>query len=808
MKRSNILDPVHDGLSALVFDQPDSTHPKLKAQHRTWIKRTIYAALAAAGYTDIDQWLHLVLTGSLCTYQYSDESDCDISLFVDTAVFPEWSRAEMIGVMVGKVDGTTLPGTPFPMQDFVVPPQVKPNDLYKPGLRSGYDLDLNSWIVPPERERVHDVEHEQNGFYVFAMQMADKMESLLRYEPDKAILLWHQIHKRRQRDQKAGKGDFAESNIVYKYLANRGLFKDISEASGEYIAKTASPATPEFWKEVPTLYHSTPNPEAVERMGIIPWDHPESPGTRYIPQEQDTDWHPLEPRPGHTYLQLWPNPIKSDHTVFAVDPTKLDPHLVNADEDWPMEHDQYVKNQMWTGDGSLGEQAEAYGLGNNPEHTQRSLDDHETVAYRGVIPPEALTRVSPDGHIKPWSLGRHLTNGASTPIIGDHGIQNVSSQTHQSELGETPQSDGQAQIEPSFPELPDAIEANKAALAGYGQTNHALLRPEVLESALGRAANQYYYTGSMTNAAAALAHGVGQAQAFEDGNKRTAYWLTHQFLHENGLGHLMPEDDPELADHLVGYGEGTHNMDMTAEMFRNRGGGKVAAGQTAMYHGTNYSDAERTGLTPAGEDPEYGAAVWLTPDLERAKDHGGFVYAVDVSGIPLEGPLGDYDAGDDGVYCSLAAIPSERIKRITSAKDTFTEWDFKDQRKASPRQIAKFVYDPTSNRLVLGEMGAEEGEKPSHYQLASANFPQEQFPNLMWGHVGENGYVQTYGRPKIAPGQGEMNQYQAQYRAEEALRRALPHARFTNPQEQLRPEWDLPGDPAVTYMGEPPAFLA
>jgi hypothetical protein len=67
------------------------------------------------------------------------------------------------------------------------------------------------------------------------------MERLLRYEPDKAVMLWHQIHQRRRRDQMAGKGDYSESNIVYKFLANRGLFPAISEASGEYIAKQAKP---------------------------------------------------------------------------------------------------------------------------------------------------------------------------------------------------------------------------------------------------------------------------------------------------------------------------------------------------------------------------------------------------------------------------------------------------------------------------------------------------------------------------------------------------------------------------------------
>ncbi len=233
---SNILDPIHDTLSPSVFDNPGDDKPVLKDQHRKWIRKTVHEVLHEAGYTHIDQWLTLVLTGSLTTYQYDKGSDCDISLFVDTKHFPEWSRAEMIGLMIGKIDGRTLPGTHYPMQCFVVPPEVKREDLYQPGLRSGYDLSTSSWIVPPERDRAMNVEKQLPEFYAYALEQADKMESLLRYEPEKATLFWHQIHKRRRDDQKAGKGDYAASNIVYKFLANRGLFDDLSTLTGEYIA--------------------------------------------------------------------------------------------------------------------------------------------------------------------------------------------------------------------------------------------------------------------------------------------------------------------------------------------------------------------------------------------------------------------------------------------------------------------------------------------------------------------------------------------------------------------------------------------
>ncbi len=235
-RQANILDPIHDALDPRVWDKPAATNPILKKEHSDFIHEAIFTALDRNGYDGMERWLSLVFTGSLTTYQYSDESDVDVSLFVDVTQFPEWSRAEMIGVMISEIDGTTLPGTPFPLQCFVVGQDIQKEDLYKPGLRSGYDLATDTWIVPPDRSRVHDVEREMNQSYTIALENADKMDRLLRYEPDKAILFWHQIHKRRQRDHKAGKGDYSSSNITYKMLANRKLFPLISEVSGEYIA--------------------------------------------------------------------------------------------------------------------------------------------------------------------------------------------------------------------------------------------------------------------------------------------------------------------------------------------------------------------------------------------------------------------------------------------------------------------------------------------------------------------------------------------------------------------------------------------
>src|SRR3954464_3862644 len=172
--RGNILDPVHDTLDSRVWLNPASSNPVLKERHATWVTDLIFSQ-ATAFHHQPAQWLKLIFTGSLTTYQYSDDSDVDISLFVSPQMLPEWDRARLIGLMIDHVDGKRMPNTPFTMQAFVVPKNISSYDLFQPGLRSGYDIESDNWLVAPEKERIHNVEQDQNADYVYALETADKM---------------------------------------------------------------------------------------------------------------------------------------------------------------------------------------------------------------------------------------------------------------------------------------------------------------------------------------------------------------------------------------------------------------------------------------------------------------------------------------------------------------------------------------------------------------------------------------------------------------------------------------------------------
>lgn len=103
------------------------------------------------------------------------------------------------------------------------------------------------WVVPPEKERSHDVASEYPDAYSRASSMAGKMSDALDHDPESARELWKQVHQKRQLDQMAGLGDYSEGNIVYKWLLHEGLFDRIRNELGEHIAAWNGPKGFRSW---------------------------------------------------------------------------------------------------------------------------------------------------------------------------------------------------------------------------------------------------------------------------------------------------------------------------------------------------------------------------------------------------------------------------------------------------------------------------------------------------------------------------------------------------------------------------------
>jgi death-on-curing protein len=93
------------------------------------------------------------------------------------------------------------------------------------------------------------------------------------------------------------------------------------------------------------------------------------------------------------------------------------------------------------------------------------------------------------------------------------------------------------------------IDINREVVEATGE-NHALLFPDKLESALARPINAYFYeeTYDVVSLTVNLMVAIGQAHAFEQGNKRTAFISGLAFLGDNGYAFVHPDTTPFAMD--------------------------------------------------------------------------------------------------------------------------------------------------------------------------------------------------------------------------------------------------------------------
>jgi death on curing protein len=84
--------------------------------------------------------------------------------------------------------------------------------------------------------------------------------------------------------------------------------------------------------------------------------------------------------------------------------------------------------------------------------------------------------------------------------------------------------------------LADVVAIHAFAMEQFGAAPRPLRDEGALESAIVRTrAAEYYEEADLIRQAALLAIGISQAQAFLDGNKRTAFLAMDTFLELNGL---------------------------------------------------------------------------------------------------------------------------------------------------------------------------------------------------------------------------------------------------------------------------------
>lgn len=107
--------------------------------------------------------------------------------------------------------------------------------------------------------------------------------------------------------------------------------------------------------------------------------------------------------------------------------------------------------------------------------------------------------------------------------------------------------------EPGFLTVEQVEWLHQVAIDRFGGS-HGLRDRFRLEGAVFHPRNVYYYAqGDLFDVAAAYAFHISEAQAFLDGNKRTAIAAALVFLDSNGIA--IPSDTQHLYDAMIGISE-------------------------------------------------------------------------------------------------------------------------------------------------------------------------------------------------------------------------------------------------------------
>ena len=117
-----------------------------------------------------------------------------------------------------------------------------------------------------------------------------------------------------------------------------------------------------------------------------------------------------------------------------------------------------------------------------------------------------------------------------------------------------------------YPTLAEVIAIHEKVMRGLGDAPRPLRDEGLLESALTRPQMVAYYEGAdIVRQATLLGLGISQAQAFLDGNKRTAFQTLDAFLWVNGWEYVG--EPLALAQQLEQFAEHSNKPDRAIDAF-------------------------------------------------------------------------------------------------------------------------------------------------------------------------------------------------------------------------------------------------
>jgi hypothetical protein len=188
-----------------------------------------YANLSKYKFEDI------TLTGSLANYNYSDESDLDVHILMDTSQITD-DKELVADYLKSK---KTLWNESMPLEAKGHEVEVYVQDSSEPHTSTGvYSIMRNKWLTKPIKEII---QLDTNNIQKKTSEIMDSIDDIMDSEhTESTVFQIERLFDKIKSMRKAGlddEGEFSVENIVFKILRRNGYIEKLVDLKKELITK-------------------------------------------------------------------------------------------------------------------------------------------------------------------------------------------------------------------------------------------------------------------------------------------------------------------------------------------------------------------------------------------------------------------------------------------------------------------------------------------------------------------------------------------------------------------------------------------
>jgi len=233
------------------FTVRDELNPKIwvdSKNHNTEMKSDIRESLLEIAYQFIEFIKvnvfieDVVMTGSLCNYNWSEFSDVDLHLMIDYSQFPE-DQVDIYKELLNIKKLLFNNNHDIKIKNYDV--ELYCQDSTESHFSSGmYSILFNKWIEIPEKESVKiDKELIKNKANEWMKNIDNVMKNASNEDLEEAKNIINKFKEKLKKYRTSGlekNGEYSNENLVFKFLRRNGYIEKLYDFENKLMDKTLS----------------------------------------------------------------------------------------------------------------------------------------------------------------------------------------------------------------------------------------------------------------------------------------------------------------------------------------------------------------------------------------------------------------------------------------------------------------------------------------------------------------------------------------------------------------------------------------